>query len=84
MGRTVSTWRMRIEERMVAWNNFRRALRTEDKLALDRVANSVRERAAAGGLMSTSEPMEPMFLAAMVEAYSKIARLERRIEELES
>ncbi len=84
MGRTVSTWRMRIEERMVAWNNFRRALRTEDKLALDKMAKSVRERASAGGMMPTSEPMEPMFLAIMVDAYCKMARLERRIEELES
>jgi len=74
---------MRIEERMVAWNAFRRALRTEDKLALDGAANAVRERASAGGLMPTADPLEPMLLSIIVDCFARIRRLEARMEELE-
>lgn len=84
MGRTVSTWRMRIEERMVVWNAFRRALRTEDKLALDDAANAVRERATAGGMMPTADPLEPMLLSVIVDCFARIKRLEAKVEELES
>ena len=69
---------------MVVWNAYRRALRTEDKLALDEAANAVRERAAAGGMMPTADPMEPMLLSVLVDAFSRIKRLESRVEELES
>lgn len=75
---------MRIEERMVVWNSFRRALSTEDKLALDEAANAVRGRASAGGVMLTPDPLEPMLLSTIVDAFARIRRLEARLEELES
>ena len=83
MGRTVATWRMRIEERMVQWNAFRRALRTEDRLALDEAANAVRQRASAGGMMATPDPLEPILLSVLVDAFVRIRRLEARLEEME-
>jgi hypothetical protein len=75
---------MRIEERMVVWNSFRRALCTEDKIALDEAANAVRNRASAGGMMQTPDPLEPMVLSTIVDAFARIRRLEARIEELET
>ena len=51
MGRTVPTWRNRIEAELSALDNFERALSTTDKLALKRLKNGVRNRRTAGGMM---------------------------------
>ena len=43
---------------------------------------AVRTRAAACGMIPTVDPMEPIFLAILVEAYERISRIEREIERL--
>jgi hypothetical protein len=53
-------------------------------LALDDAANAVRERATAGGMMPTADPLEPMLLSVIVDCFARIKRLEAKVEELES
>lgn len=76
MGRTVATWRMRIEQRMADWNPFRRALRTEERLAFDEVMQAVRARASAGGMVASADALEPMLLAILTEAFVRLRALE--------
>ena len=82
MGRTVATWRMRGEGRIEGWKQFRRTLRSQERSAYDSMVNAARNRAAACGMIPTVDPMEPIFLAMLVEAYGRISKIEDEIERL--
>jgi hypothetical protein len=74
---------MRLEERLGEWKGFRRALRIEERFAFDEVQQSVRSRAAAGGMLLSPDPMEPILLSILVEAYLRLRQAEQRIDDLE-
>ncbi|MEK9908804.1 MAG: hypothetical protein ACPHDQ_00165 [Candidatus Thalassarchaeaceae archaeon] len=84
MGRTVATWRMRGEERIQGWKQFRRTLRPQERSTYDSMINAARNRAAACGMIPTVDPMEPIFLSMLVEAYERISKIEDEIERLKN
>lgn len=84
MGRTVPTWRNRVESELTALNAFRRALNSSDRKALDELMNGVRNRRAAGGMLPSIDVWKPMLISMILESYKKIAELERTIKELQS
>ena len=83
MGRTVPTWRNRVESELNALNAFRRALNSSDRKALDELMNGVRNRRAAGGMLPSIDVWKPMLISMILESYKKIAELEITIEELQ-
>ena len=84
MGRTVPTWRNRVESELTSLNAFRRALNFSDRNALDTMLNGVRNRRAAGGMLPTMDVWKPMLVSMILECYSKIEELERTIQKLQS
>ena len=84
MGRTVPTWRNRVESELNALNAFRRALNSSDRKALDELLNGVRNRRAAGGMLPSIDVWKPMLISMILESYKKIAELENTIKELQS
>jgi len=84
MGRTVPTWRNRVESELTALNAFRRALNSSDRKALDELMNGVRNRRAAGGMLPSIDVWKPMLISMILESYKKIAELESMIKELQS
>ena len=84
MGRTVPTWRNRVESELTALNAFRRALNSSDRKALDELMNGVRTRRAAGGMLPSIDVWKPMLISMILESYKKIAELESMIKELQS
>ena len=84
MGRTVPTWRNRVESELTALNAFRRALNSSDRKALDELLNGVRNRRAAGGMLPSIDVWKPMLISMILESYKKIAELESMIGELQS
>ena len=84
MGRTVPTWRNRVESELTSLNAFRRALNSSDKKALDELMNGVRNRRGAGGMLPSIDVWKPMLISMILESYKKIAELENTIEELQS
>ena len=84
MGRTVPTWRNRVESELSALNGFRRALNSSDRKALDELMNGVRNRRAAGGMLPSIDVWKPMLISMILESYKKIAELENTIKELQS
>ena len=84
MGRTVPTWRNRVECELSALNAFRRALNSSDRKALDELMNGVRNRRAAGGMLPSIDVWKPMLISMILESYKKIAELENTIKELQS
>ena len=84
MGRTVPTWRNRVESELTALNAFRRALNSSDRKALDDLMNGVRNRRAAGGMLPSIDVWKPMLISMILESYKKIAELETMIKDLQS
>lgn len=84
MGRTVPTWRNRVESELNALNAFRRALNSSDRKALDELMNGVRNRRTAGGMLPSIDVWKPMLISMILESYKKIAELENTIKELQS
>ena len=84
MGRTVPTWRNRVESELTALNAFRRALNSSDRKAMDELMNGVRNRRAAGGMLPSIDVWKPMLISMILESYKKIAELESMIKELQS
>jgi hypothetical protein len=83
MGRTVPTWRNRVESELTALNAFRRALNSPDRKALDELMNGVRNRRAAGGMLPSIDVWKPMLISMILESYKKITELETMIKELQ-
>ena len=84
MGRTVPTWRNRIESELSSLSVFRRALNSSDRKALDELMNGVRNRRAAGGMLPSIDVWKPMLISMILESYRKIAELEDIIKRLQS
>ena len=82
MGRTVPTWRNRIEAELVSLDNFQRALNAADSEALNRLINGVRNRRTAGGMLPAHDSWKPMLLSMLLECCTRIAVLDRLIEKL--
>ena len=76
MGRTVPTWRDRIERRAEYWSSFRKTLRSDEREEFDRLLKSVRSRSSACGMLPASDELEPALLAMLVELSSRISKLE--------
>jgi hypothetical protein len=80
MGRTVPTFRQRIEEAAAHWAKFRRALRREDQLHLDRLFLSVRSYTQAATYQCSDNPMEAILLSIALDQEKRIAALERLLQ----
>ena len=66
MGRTLPTWRERIESRIEHWSIFRRALRLDERSDFDRLVKSVRMRSSACSMIPAVDEIEPALLAMLV------------------
>jgi hypothetical protein len=80
MGRTVPTWRNRIESEMTSLEPFRRALNSGDKILFDELLNGVRKRRTAGGMLPAHDAWKPMLLTMLIECHSRITELEQLLE----
>jgi rubrerythrin len=80
MGRTVPTFRQRIEEAAQHWAKFRRALRHEEQAHFDRLFLCVRSYTQAATYQASDNPMEAILLAIALEQEKRIAALERLAE----
>ena len=83
MGRTVPTWRTRIEDELQNLEAFRRALPSTEKPLLDALCTGVRHRRTAGGMLPSHDVWKPMLLSMLVEIMVQNSKLEHRILELE-
>ena len=83
MGRSVPSWRMRVENELQNLAPYRRALTPMDREAFDALLNEVRERRIAGGLLPTLNTWQPAVLSMLVGLMSELNRVSARLEALE-
>ena len=66
MGRTLGTIVQILQAEEAAWQAFRRALRTEDRGAFDRLWRHVRNHAVPASMANRPVPMEAILMAMVV------------------
>lgn len=75
MGRTVPTYRMALESMAQQWNDFRRALRKDDRDAFDSLINRARMHASASTFAISLDPMESALLSMLLEHEKMLAEI---------
>lgn len=75
MGRTVLSFNQKILAIESEWGKFRRALRKEDQDFLDSLFNFAKYHSASSSYFSTPNPMEPIFMAMLIELLKEVRRL---------
>ena len=75
MGRTVLSFNQKILAIESQWGKFRRALRKEDQDLLDNLFNFAKYHSASSSYFSTPNPMEPIFMAILIELLKELRRL---------
>jgi len=83
LGRTVPTYRNILENLVPEWQEFRRALRKEDREAFDRLMEKARMHASAASYEARVDPVESMFMSILLEQEKEIGELRKKIAELE-
>jgi hypothetical protein len=83
LGRTVPTYRNILENLILEWQGFQRALRKEDREAFDRLMEKARMHASAASYEARIDPAESMFMSILLEQEKEIRELRKKIEELE-
>src|SRR5512137_304246 len=80
MGRTVLTATQLIQKIQAEhWGKFRRALRREDQVILDRLFDRAQYHAHAMAYASMPTPMEPILVAMLIELQRDLLRLQERV-----
>ncbi|MCK5547545.1 MAG: hypothetical protein KAI64_00915 [Thermoplasmata archaeon] len=80
MGRSVPTYRMTLEGILASLNDFRRALRDDDKVVFDELMKKARAHAAAGSYQASLDPTDTMFISILIEMVKDNLRLREEIE----
>ena len=83
LGRTVPSYRQALEEEIIRWEGFRRALRDKDEEAFDRMMNACRIYASAGGMATRPILTEAMFMSILVSQKKELTELRESLEQLE-
>ena len=83
MGRTVLPYSQVWEAERQRWQKFRRALRREDQIHLDRLFESARLHLQAGVYASQPWPLESMLLSMLLEHQKALVALEEQLKCLE-
>ena len=83
MGRTVLPYSHVWEEERQRWLKFRRALRKEDQMHLDRLFELARLHLQAGVYASNPWPLESMLLSMLLEHQKALSALTDSLQRLE-
>lgn len=83
MGRTILPYSIVMEEELRRLKKFRRALRKEDQVYLDRLFAEARKQIQAGIYSAFSEPLIPIFLSILIEHEKELDKLKKHIHEQE-
>ncbi|MDI6772363.1 MAG: hypothetical protein QME77_07205 [bacterium] len=84
MGRTVPTMTQIVAQEEANFAPFRRALRREDRVILDRLFAAARHHTAPAAYLSHPVPFEVILLAMLLEMAKLVEALRVRVEGLEA
>lgn len=80
MGRTLPTFNTYLEQEMGEWASFRRALRSEDREAFDRLFSFAKRHMAEAAMAARPVPFDALLMAILLEQQKELERLRWRVE----
>jgi len=83
MGRTVQSYRQALETEINRWEGFRKALRGKDVEAFDKMMNTCRTYASAGGSATRPILTEAMFMCILLNQQKELMEIREGLERLE-
>lgn len=83
MGRTVASYRQALEGEIAKWEGFRKALRTGDAEAFDKMMNACRMYASAGSMATRPVLFEAMVMSILLDLKRAILEIEERLDRIE-
>lgn len=84
MGRTVTSYRMTLEEEIFGWRGFRSALRLSERKVFDEMLDACRLHASAGSMSSRSVLLDSMLISILLEQQKAIKRLRDELEHIKT
>ena len=84
MGKTVPTYRDVLTETRSDWRRFRKYLRHHQKPAYDALWEHAESNADAAGEANPKRPMDGILLSICLGQQRELARLQERVDELET
>ena len=82
MGKTVPSYRMALEDEILRWSSFAKALRTEEREAFEIIMDACRNYASAAGNATQPIIFEPMVMSILLHLQMQLNRLEKKLNEL--
>ena len=79
MGRTIPSYREKLEEIIVELGVYRRALRGDDKIAFDDIMNMARQHASSCTLLPLFDPVDCLLLSILLEQEKEIKLLKEHV-----
>ena len=81
MGRTVPTFRNMIDLFELEWNDYKRALRKNDKKIFEKLLNHARKHGASGTNMVNPNPFEPIVISILIEHEKTLRSLNEKSDD---
>jgi len=83
MGRTVVSYRQALESEIAKWEGFRKALRSSDAEAFDKMMNACRLYASAGSMATRPILFEAMVMSVLLSQEKIMAEFKERLDRIE-
>jgi hypothetical protein len=80
MGKTVESYRIALDVEIQRWNNFARALRSDDKEAFEQLMDICRNYASAGSNATRPILFEPMIMSILLHQQKRLNKLEKELD----
>jgi hypothetical protein len=82
MGRTIPSWRIVVNEEIVAMSRFKQFLGSEDRELFDDLLNQCMLYAPQAGVLASHVKEVPLLLSMIFAHYKKLAELEKRVNDI--
>ena len=80
MGKTVESYRLRLDKEIQRWSSFARALRKDDRETFEELMDVCRNYASAGSNATRPVLFEAMVMCILVEQQKTLKRLTKQID----
>ncbi|MCW4022675.1 MAG: hypothetical protein ACOWW1_07360 [archaeon] len=84
MGKTVESYRLRLDKEIQRWSGFARALRKDDRETFEQLMDVCRNHASAGSNATRPVLFEAMVMCILVEQQKTLNRLNKKSASTES
>ena len=84
LGKTVESYRLKLDKEVQRWSGFARALRKDDRETFEQLMDVCRNYASAGSNATRPVMFEAMVMCILLEQQKKLNRLKKEIVPTES